>query len=65
MIKSAILVAAMSILTANAAFASKGDHETTLPDNAPVITKTQAMIDAEKAQDQKSFFERIQERHNK
>jgi hypothetical protein len=55
----------MSLLTTTAAFASKGDHETQLPDNAPVITKTQAMIDAEKAQDQLSFFERLQERHNK
>lgn len=65
MIKSTILVLSMSLLTTTAAFASKGDHETQLPDNAPVITKTQAMIDAEKAQDQLSFFERLQERHNK
>ena len=65
MIKSTILVAAMTILTANAAFASKGDREIFVPDNAPAIVKTQAMIDAEKAQEQKSYFERVQERHNK
>lgn len=65
MIKSSIVVLAMSVLTANAAFASKGDHEVQLPDNAPTIVKSQEMIDAEKAQDQKSFFERVQERHNK